>query len=195
MGNLRGWGGPLPSSWHKNQLQLQHKILDQMRAFGMTPVLPGFAGHVPEGLTRVFPKANVSRLGDWGHFNSTYCCTYLLDPTDRLFKVSKWISQMKGCMEKDPTWHLTDGKILERLRCFLLPPTKRGEFDMRFKAFFHSWLKSWPLDYERSSGPMDHAVSSNKVLHWNLRKLVLEKKIVQCTYEEILSTLDWNVSL
>ena len=42
---------------------------------------------------------------------------------------------------------------------------------------------------------MDHAVSSNKVLHWNLRKLVLEKKIVQYTYEEILSTLDWNVSL
>lgn len=58
-----------------------------MRAFGITPVLPGFAGHIPEGLTRVFPKANVSRLGDWGHFNSTYCCTYLLDPTDPLFKV------------------------------------------------------------------------------------------------------------
>ena len=101
MGNLRGWGGPLPSLWHTNQLQLQHKILTQMRAFGMTPVFPGFAGHVPEGLTRVFPKANVSRLGTWGHFNSTYCCTYLLDPTDRLFKVSK--PHMKGCMEKDPT--------------------------------------------------------------------------------------------
>ena len=90
MGNIRGWGGPLSSSWHSNQLALQHKILDRMREFGMTPVLPAFAGHVPNGLLRVYPNANVSRLGDWGHFNSTYCCTYLLDPSDSLFQVS-WL--------------------------------------------------------------------------------------------------------
>lgn len=89
MGNIRGWGGPLSSSWHSNQLALQHKILDRMREFGMTPVLPAFAGHVPNGLLRVYPNANVSRLGDWGNFNSTYCCTYLLDPSDSLFQVSK----------------------------------------------------------------------------------------------------------
>lgn len=88
MGNIRGWGGPLSSSWHSNQLALQHKILDRMREFGMTPVLPAFAGHVPNGLLRVYPNASVSQLGDWGHFNSTYCCTYLLDPSDSLFQVS-----------------------------------------------------------------------------------------------------------
>ena len=87
MGNIRGWGGPLSSSWHANQLALQHKILDRMRTFGMTPVLPAFAGHVPDGLTRVYPKANVTRLGSWNHFNTTYSNTYLLDPTDPLFKV------------------------------------------------------------------------------------------------------------
>lgn len=87
MGNMHGWGGPLPESWYKSQLSLQHKILTAMRNIGMTPVLPGFAGHVPKGLTRIYPKANVSQLGDWGHFNATYCCTYLLDPSDPLFKV------------------------------------------------------------------------------------------------------------
>lgn len=87
MGNIRGWGGPLPETWYKNQLSLQHKILTAMKNIGMTPVLPGFAGHVPKGLTRLYPKANVSKLGDWGHFNATYCCTYLLDPSDPLFKV------------------------------------------------------------------------------------------------------------
>ena len=87
MGNIRGWGGPLSSSWHANQLALQHQILERMRAFGMTPVLPAFAGHVPDGLLRVYPKADVTRLGDWGKFNSTYCCTLLLDPADPLFKV------------------------------------------------------------------------------------------------------------
>lgn len=87
MGNIRGWGGPLSSSWHANQSALQHQILERMRAFGMTPVLPAFAGHVPDGLLRVYPKAEVTRLGDWGKFNSTYCCTLLLDPADPLFKV------------------------------------------------------------------------------------------------------------
>ncbi|EDO46476.1 predicted protein [Nematostella vectensis] len=86
MGNMHGWGGPLPSTWYGMKLNLQHKILAAMRNFGMTPVLPGFAGHVPAGLLRLYPKANVSKLGDWGNFNSTYCCTYLLEPSDPLFQ-------------------------------------------------------------------------------------------------------------
>lgn len=52
MGNLHTWGGPLPPSWHLKQLYLQHRILDRMRSFGMTPVLPAFAGHVPKAITR-----------------------------------------------------------------------------------------------------------------------------------------------
>jgi len=52
MGNIHGWGGPLPQSWIDNQLALQHKILDRMRALGMIPVLPGFAGHVPIAITK-----------------------------------------------------------------------------------------------------------------------------------------------
>lgn len=30
----------------------QHRILDRMRSFGMVPVLPAFAGHVPKAITR-----------------------------------------------------------------------------------------------------------------------------------------------
>ncbi|KAJ8307101.1 hypothetical protein KUTeg_015185 [Tegillarca granosa] len=85
MGNIRGWGGPLSQAWIDDQLVLQHKILDRMRSLGMIPVLPGFAGHVPQNLTRIYPNANVSRLGDWGHFGDKYCCTYLLDFKDPLF--------------------------------------------------------------------------------------------------------------
>jgi len=85
MGNMHGWGGPLPQSWHDMQITLQHKILQRMRDLGMIPVLPAFAGHVPDAITRVFPSANVSHLGDWGNFNSTFCCTLLLDLNDPLF--------------------------------------------------------------------------------------------------------------
>jgi len=56
MGNIHGFGGPLPSSWIENQLQLQHQILARMRSLGMIPVLPGFAGHVPSAITRIYPK-------------------------------------------------------------------------------------------------------------------------------------------
>ncbi|XP_021363581.1 alpha-N-acetylglucosaminidase-like isoform X1 [Mizuhopecten yessoensis] len=86
MGNMHGWGGPLPQSWINQQLVLQHKILDRARELGMIPVLPGFAGHVPSAITRIFPNANVSHLPDWGHFNSSFCCNLLLDFSDPLFK-------------------------------------------------------------------------------------------------------------
>ncbi|CAK9229903.1 unnamed protein product [Sphagnum troendelagicum] len=37
MGNLHGWGGPLPQAWLDQQLQLQIRILSRMRDLGMTP--------------------------------------------------------------------------------------------------------------------------------------------------------------
>lgn len=52
MGNIEAFGGPLSQNWIQEQLALQHQILTRMRLFGMTPVLPGFAGHVPPATTR-----------------------------------------------------------------------------------------------------------------------------------------------
>ncbi|XP_074835361.1 alpha-N-acetylglucosaminidase [Carettochelys insculpta] len=87
MGNLHTWAGPLPLSWNLKQLYLQYRILERMRSLGMIPVLPAFAGHVPRGLLRVFPRINVTQLGSWGSFDCTYSCTYLLDPGDPMFQV------------------------------------------------------------------------------------------------------------
>ncbi|XP_012864259.1 PREDICTED: alpha-N-acetylglucosaminidase [Dipodomys ordii] len=87
MGNLHTWGGPLSRFWHLKQLHLQHQILYRMRSFGMTPVLPAFAGHVPKAITRVFPHANVTQLGSWGHFNCSYSCSLLLAPEDPIFSI------------------------------------------------------------------------------------------------------------
>lgn len=52
MGNIRGWGGSLPTSWHKRSLSLQKKILQRMRNLGIIPVLPAFAGHLPRAIKR-----------------------------------------------------------------------------------------------------------------------------------------------
>ena len=70
---MHGWGGPLPDSWHVKQVELQHKILARMRAFGMLPVLPAFTGYVPDAVTRLFPLTNATRIRDWKNFPPTYC--------------------------------------------------------------------------------------------------------------------------
>ncbi|CAG2113416.1 unnamed protein product, partial [Medioppia subpectinata] len=90
-----GWSGPLSDNWHKVQAILQSQILARMRSLGMIPVLPAFAGHVPRNITRIWPKAQVSRLSDWGKFNQTFCwcncisllnnSTYFLEPEDPHF--------------------------------------------------------------------------------------------------------------
>ncbi|KZV39674.1 alpha-N-acetylglucosaminidase-like [Dorcoceras hygrometricum] len=87
MGNLHGWGGPLPQSWLDQQLILQKKILARMYELGMTPVLPAFSGNVPAALKRVYTSAQITRLGNWYTVGSDprWCCTYLLDATDPLF--------------------------------------------------------------------------------------------------------------
>ncbi|CAJ1080460.1 alpha-N-acetylglucosaminidase [Xyrichtys novacula] len=64
---------------------LQFKILERMRSFGMIPVLPAFSGNIPKGILRLYPEANVTRLGPWAHFNCSFSCSYILDPQDPLF--------------------------------------------------------------------------------------------------------------
>ncbi|KAI4336090.1 hypothetical protein L6164_014662 [Bauhinia variegata] len=87
MGNLHGWGGPLPQSWFDRQLILQKKILARMYELGMTPVLPAFSGNVPAALKYRFPSAKITRLGNWFSVKSDprWTRTYLLDATDPLF--------------------------------------------------------------------------------------------------------------
>ncbi|MFG2007143.1 alpha-N-acetylglucosaminidase TIM-barrel domain-containing protein [Spirillospora sp. NPDC048911] len=77
MGCLDGFGGPLPSSWIEGHRELGARILDRERAFGMTPVLPAFTGHVPAGIAAT---AKAGRR-DWQGFR-----TWVLDPADPLYE-------------------------------------------------------------------------------------------------------------
>ena len=36
--------------------------------FGMIPILPAFAGHVPDAFATVYPEANLTRSARWNHF-------------------------------------------------------------------------------------------------------------------------------
>jgi alpha-N-acetylglucosaminidase len=85
MGNMRGWGGPLSSAWHDRSIVLQKQILERMRNFGMIPVLPAFAGHLPRAFRSLYPDAKMDMMGAWNGFSDEHCCPYFLDPTENLF--------------------------------------------------------------------------------------------------------------
>ncbi|GAB3412322.1 alpha-N-acetylglucosaminidase [Niabella aquatica] len=81
MGNLDGWGGPLPRSLMLKHAALQKKILQRQRALGMKPVLPAFSGHVPPAFKKYFPKANIKSVG----WNGIFPNINIIDPGDSLF--------------------------------------------------------------------------------------------------------------
>lgn len=91
MGNLDGWGGPLPESFMQRQEELQKKILARQRALGMTPILPAFTGHVPPSFNKKFPGARLKKT-NWQGFPDVY----ILDPDDSLFTVigKKFMTEM-----------------------------------------------------------------------------------------------------
>jgi len=85
MGNVQGWGGPMPAGWIDQQYALQLKILARERALGMTPVLPMFSGYVPKALKTHYPDAQITKMFNWHQFSEEYR-TWNLEVTDPLFK-------------------------------------------------------------------------------------------------------------
>jgi len=83
MANLDSFGGPLPQGWIDGQRDLQKKILARERELNMTPVLPAFAGHVPQQIAQRNPNADIKRLSSWCGFEPTY----FMNSTDSLFGV------------------------------------------------------------------------------------------------------------
>ena len=72
MGCLDGHGGPLPKNWTAEHAVLEKKILARQRELGMTPVLQGFTGHVPEAILKKRPAprpgastGSISAHGCW----------------------------------------------------------------------------------------------------------------------------------
>ncbi len=84
MANIDGWCGPLPREWLRGQTQLQQRIVERERALNMRPVLPAFAGHVPEALRELFPNADIQPLISWAGFDEQHR-TYFLNSEDPLY--------------------------------------------------------------------------------------------------------------
>ena len=93
--NIDYWQGDLPMSWLNDQEELQKRIVARERQFNMKPVLPAFAGHVPQELKRIYPNAKITKLGAWSGYSDQYACSFL-DPMDPLFtKIQKLFLQQQ----------------------------------------------------------------------------------------------------
>ena len=82
MGNLEGFGGPMPASWINKRKELGKKILQRELELGMTPIQQGFSGVVPRKLMELYPDKNMKCQGEWNGMPGTV----QLDPTEPLFK-------------------------------------------------------------------------------------------------------------
>ncbi|GGO96732.1 alpha-N-acetylglucosaminidase TIM-barrel domain-containing protein [Wenjunlia tyrosinilytica] len=66
--NMSGFGGPVSKQLIDRRAALAEKIVTRVRELGMTPVLPGYYGTVPDGFAAKNPGASVVEQGDWGAF-------------------------------------------------------------------------------------------------------------------------------
>lgn len=122
MGNISGRPDALPKAWRERSVRLQHAVLKRMRALGMKPIVPGFAGFVPEGLRRVRPEARLLKM-HWSGFHA-----WFLSPDQPLFRemgrmyVEEWEREFGPCEywladsfnEMELPWK-TEPEILEGL--------------------------------------------------------------------------------
>lgn len=80
MGNIEGWGGPMPQSQIDSRKKLVQKMLKRMKSLGIEPLMPGFYGMVPSNLKNK-SKAHIIPQGTWGAFTRPD----ILDPMDPEF--------------------------------------------------------------------------------------------------------------
>ena len=80
MGNISAIDGPLNNDWYNDQIALQHRILDRMRALDMKPICPGFAGFVPQAFKRLYPGLKLTETEWAGAFHN-----WMITPDGPLF--------------------------------------------------------------------------------------------------------------
>ncbi|HEX4389356.1 MAG TPA: alpha-N-acetylglucosaminidase [Steroidobacteraceae bacterium] len=81
MGNLCCFDGPVSMQLLQKRAASARQIITRLRELGITPVLPGFYGIVPDDFRHRFPSSHVIPQGEWAGFRRPDW----LDPRDPLF--------------------------------------------------------------------------------------------------------------
>ena len=81
MGNLCCFNGPISRELLARRAASAQRIIARLRELGITPVLPGFYGIVPQDFGHRYPDAHVIPQGEWAGFTRPDW----LDPRDPMF--------------------------------------------------------------------------------------------------------------
>jgi alpha-N-acetylglucosaminidase len=82
LSNMHSFGGPVPSALIESRATLGRQICDRMRSLGMSPMVQGFYGMVPQDFKARDPATDVRTQGTWaGGFQRPN----MLNPTDPVF--------------------------------------------------------------------------------------------------------------
>ena len=65
MANMENVNGPIPDNWFAQRTELARKNQRKMRALGMTPILQGYSGMVPNSIQDKDPSAQIIAQGQW----------------------------------------------------------------------------------------------------------------------------------
>ncbi len=68
MMNLTGWAGGAPEHWYEDRIRLAGKLNRRLQSFGVSPVIPGYVGMVPDTFTKYYPNSKVVEQGYWVGF-------------------------------------------------------------------------------------------------------------------------------
>ena len=133
MANLDGFQSPLPLNYINDQKELQKKIVARERELGMTPILSGFSGHIPQQIAETFKDSDIKRLSAWCGFQPTY----FLNPNDTLFAHIQ-----KLFIEKQTELYGTNHLYSIDLFNEMDPPTGSPEELSNISSKVHNSLKS-----------------------------------------------------
>lgn len=86
MGNIQRWGGPLTMNWINDAWELNLKIVNRQKQFGMYQVYPAFAGFVPDCIAEYYPNVTIRTASSWNGFEPKYTSNTMIDPEDPLFE-------------------------------------------------------------------------------------------------------------
>lgn len=159
MGNLKAYGGGLSDAQMLNDLNLAKRIINRLLELGITPILPTFAGFVPDQLEKLFPSSKFTRLPCWNNFTSETSCLLSVSPFDPLFQKigSLFLRHQKKMFGGDITNLYSADPFNEIL------PSDSAKFDAKFvkqtaQAIMNScrkvdknciWvLQSWSFTYD-----------------------------------------------
>ena len=148
MGNIDGIGGPLTKEWILEHYELQKKIISRMRSLGMKIVLPGFFGHVPKEITKIFPNARITQLEKWFGAEGTW----FLEPTDLAYaKIASIFYEIQEDLYGNDHYYAMDlfheGNAPNTNQTYLVKTAKSVINTLKKHDPLATWvMQSWSMD-------------------------------------------------